>query len=135
MSATEHERRMVAERLRSMSLLKGTSTPGDAGFVRDINEVVDKNNSALDYDTIKRKLADLIDPEQERTCELEIIYTGGASSSAYICSCKSCGWQGDVWDVCGLTEDGIDYMMKKATPKYCPGCGARVTCRRQMPNA
>jgi hypothetical protein len=59
------------------------------------------------------RLADLIEPEAERTCRNE------AAPSWHVFECSECGCV-----VCGGDERGHD--SSKGAFNYCPNCGAKV---------
>lgn len=111
---TSDERRDVAKALRG-SFLDPTDELEAAllhafGYTRDDAEYFD-----LDYGAM---LADLIDP----TCE------DVGDEAHFVCS--SCGcrvdrWQGDL-DLDPITPTVMEDGEGLVTPRFCPGCGARV---------
>lgn len=111
---TDEERREVAARLRNT-----LSTIGTIWSMSDaLKDAVFDDSEQHDYYAAAEAIADLIEPEPERTCEMEYI--------SHVYRCSACGWQGDSWRVTGVTDDGSDYMLGQAMPSYCPNCGARV---------
>ena len=111
---TDEERREVAAKLRSMTNYEYSSM-----FIDEIigacigGDLYDDEYQLLDCKIVNR-LADLIEPEPERTCRMEIDwdYDGGCPAyyRDYVCSeCK---------------EDFIYY--KHSRINYCPNCGAKV---------
>lgn len=99
---TNEERRKVADRLR---ILAGHREV-DKELIEDALELY--MGGCIDgYDPVSvSKLADLIEPEPERTCENE-------SSVSGIFTCSYCG--ADFYD----TEISGDW-------NHCPNCGAKV---------
>lgn len=67
-----------------------------------------------DYEELHMRLADLIEPEPERTCHVEKYHP---ESELYFETCSECG--------CILSANwpGDRHCM---TAKYCPNCGAKV---------
>lgn len=106
MKPTNEERRKVAERLRALASHREV----DKEFVHDalglyMGECIDG------YDPVGvMELADLIEPEPERTCHLR--ETDHDYEASYRCdACKRVVW--------------IDWK-GNPRPNYCPKCGAKV---------
>ena len=110
---TDAERREVAARLRELHLGGGSKdlielTLSDAiGAWRE---------SGMSWDFITERLADLIEPEPERTCRME--YAGEVPPSVrYSCYfCSECG----------------SPIYNDMEPSYCPYCGAKVKCAAEI---
>lgn len=97
---TNEERREVAAWIRN-----GAHDIDINGYIKLAINVVDRGDGAT-WGQLALKLADLIEPEPERTCENE-------SSKPGIFTCSYCG--ADFYDA----EISGDW-------NYCPNCGAKV---------
>ena len=100
MTITNDERREVARRLRELE-------KGVIGAFIPTGELAEDVLRAIDYGrsgamTPYGCLADLIEPEPERTCEM-------VDNGRELC-CSVCDWRHDYDD----------------EPVYCSGCGAKV---------
>ena len=110
---TNEERKQVAARLREAKI----ENLGFYGFSAHLGESIGKcvrlvsGHYFLVEDGLNR-LADLIEPEPERTCRNVGYYS---DSTRFECSeCEFNGWV--KW-----AKDGIDRV-----PGYCPNCGAKA---------
>ena len=108
--ATNKERREVAARLRNYENLRESFRESPICAFLDAMGV-----RYLDWEGVCNRLADLIEPEPERTCknvydEMEM----GACDNGFECS--ECG---------EMVEDCEGYHVK-GTWNYCPNCGAKV---------
>lgn len=94
------KRREVAARLRDFENLRPTFKDSVlCGFLEALDV------GYLDWEGVCNSLADLIEPEPEKTCHLFV------QNKSYYLSC--CGyWIDDSW-----------YLFR---PNYCPYCGAKV---------
>lgn len=102
MTVTNDERREVAARLRDFENLRPTFKDSViCGFL----EALDIDY--LDWEGVCNRLADLIEPEQERTCRItrESVDIDGTCMTDYSCGC--------------FNNEGWNH-------NYCPNCGARV---------
>lgn len=128
---TNEERREIAARLmREAQAWRETSPDNECDFsdaaamMQDLCVFIGLERDALCSEVFKR-LADLIEPEQERTCkvrqsyfdsdnELNEIMEGITFSpeDTVACICEACGhdWRYD----------------RGIRPNYCPQCGAKV---------
>ena len=119
---SDAERREVARRLRGQAKMLGPNMDAHE-FANYTADVIDVGECMTWYEMTLR-LADLIEPEPERTCqvvsafetdELEDAHDGIAFSPEDTLSymCKSCGF---------------DFRYERGLyPKnYCPNCGAKV---------
>ena len=114
---TNEERREVAARLRVLSSHREV----DKELVEDalglyMGECIDG------YDPVSvMELADLIEPEPERTCRMEY----DPVHCDYVCT--ACGeWHNTgMYDACDA-----DDMVLLRPYRYCPKCGARVEVER-----
>ena len=100
---TNEERREVAARLRK-------NEPSSFGSLFDVwREIaLAVNPSGGSYKTLPLELADLIEPEPERTCR-DLGGEYGTNCEAYDFGCSECGFGCDI-----------------PQPNYCPHCGAKV---------
>ena len=104
MTVTNNERRAVAARLRKY---RASVTPHSL-----IDYIFDdpwRHNCCED---VADRLADLIEPDRDLTCELEPTCTEHVSGDVFIYECSACGKSCD-------RVYGEDYL-------YCPYCGARA---------
>ena len=106
---SNEERRDVAARLRNYENLRESFRESPICAFLDALGV-----GYLDWKGVCNRLADLIEPEPERTCRMELNWDYDGDCPAYyrdyVCSeCK---------------EDFIYY--KNSRVSYCPNCGARV---------
>ena len=111
---TTDERREVAARLRELADTGAYASKETMPLVGALLFVTNIDATRGAAEDIMRGLADLIEPEPERTCRMEIDwdYDGGCPAyyRDYVCSeCK---------------EDFIYY--KNSRVSYCPNCGAKV---------
>ena len=90
---SDTERREVATRLRN-------NTSQDMAWV--IPWAVFNDAEQHDSEAVVRRLADLVEPEPERTCKM-------VDNGSELC-CSVCDWRHDHDD----------------EPAYCSGCGAKV---------
>lgn len=74
--------------------------------------------------TVGETIADLIEPEPEKTCRMVEVKTGEVAdyrdTDEIIFHCKSCHVERGIFS---YDEDGNVYS---ARPEYCPNCGAEV---------
>lgn len=105
---TNDERREAAARLRDYSTRNFDESSPWLYMSKALTGSFTAYDDASDLFT---DLADLIEPEPERTCLVENL--GGINGSIPILLCKSCG---------GLNFSKAD----GSTWNYCPNCGARV---------
>ena len=110
---TNDERREVAARLRELD----TSRLYDG--MDEVCALEDACGCSIGQDwqdmELKDRLAELIEPEPERTCKMELVKSG----SIY-----------DVWrfSCCGYeySENMTDSGATELPGTYCPKCGARI---------
>lgn len=101
--ATNEERRKVAARLRTLA----SHAPADEEMVLDALDLYPGEFvEGFDPECVRR-LADLIEPEPERTCRIvrESVDRGGDRMTDYSCGC--------------FNTEGWNHS-------YCPSCGAKV---------
>lgn len=103
MTVTNNERRAVAARLRKC---RASVTPHS--LTDYIFDDPWRHNRCED---VADRLADLIEPGRDLTCELEPTCTEHVSGDVFIYECSACGKSCD-------RVYGEDYL-------YCPYCGAR----------
>lgn len=108
---TNGERRTVAENLRYEVDYPWRPIQYMEQFIVDLREIIFNDpTSVADYSEMLSRLADLIDPEPERTCRLS--ETDHEYEASYRCdACNRVVWR----DFKGNPR-----------PNYCPNCGARV---------
>lgn len=104
MTVTNNERRAVAARLRKY---RASVTPHS--LTDYIFDDPWRHNCCED---VVDRLADLIEPDRDLTCELEPTCTEHVSTDVFIYECSACGKSCD-------RVYGEDYL-------YCPYCGARA---------
>lgn len=130
MKPTDNERREVAARLRRMAEKHG----GVVWFLveRYLGLVPDERylgGSVYTSESVSR-LADLIEPEPERTCRMDEIKTGELAdyrdTDEVIFHCMSCHADRGIFS---YDEDGNVYS---EPPKYCPNCGAKITTASRL---
>lgn len=101
---TDEERREVASRLRDYERLRTMFTESNVCAFSDA-----LGAGYLDWEQICARLADLIEPEPERTCRDE-------GTSAFRCGrCGAFALRDAITDLCGPIPI-----------RYCPNCGAKV---------
>ena len=101
MTVTNDERREVAARLRNFENLRPTFKDSVlCGFLEALDV------GYLDWEGVCNRLADLIEPEPERTCRVlrEMVDLDGERMTSYTCCFCQHGWGNN----------------------YCPNCGAKV---------
>ena len=145
MTVTNEERREVARRLREL--------PTDMYEVEELWEMKgldtcckDQTDYYLihfalfgcfpadhmhpcDYDELHHRLADLIEPEPERTCHVVVKERKISRTQTLVTkSCSQCGYAfGDEERrpmLPGLDDEIVIYKVR--IPNYCQSCGARV---------
>lgn len=106
--ATDEERRKIVETLREIDEESQTSECIKNGSASTHLIVLSEAVGRPKEQTLWGRLADLIEPEPERTCH---DYGGaeGTNGELYDFACDECGFACDT-----------------PQPNYCPGCGARV---------
>lgn len=110
MSVTDDERRDVARRLRKHGLFKSL-LPLD----KYLAWMYDVLNCGRSVTSLTMRLADLIEPDRDLTCELELTASERTDAPVRVYECDSCGKSCDsVW--------AEDYV-------YCPFCGRLNTAR------
>ena len=104
MTVTNYERREVAARLRSVN-----GAPEWATTACCIAECLGEHDYPLwnDSKPLFNRLADLIEPEQERTCTIvrENVDIDGSRTTDYSCGC---------------------FYNEGGNHNYCPNCGAKI---------
>lgn len=114
---TNEERREIAARLmREAQAWRETFPDNECDFsdaaamMQDLCVFVGLERNALCSEVFKR-LADLIEPEPERTCKM---IPNGETDFAATLSCSMCG---NVESVYAISSDEFN---------FCPNCGAKV---------
>ena len=108
---TNEERREVAARLRNWESFRETFRESPICAVIDALGV----EGYLDWRGVFELLADLIEPEPERTCKMELV-KGGPIYSVYRFSC--CGYEHSE----NVTDGGATGL----PGTRCPKCGTKV---------
>ena len=103
MSITNDERRRVASRLRDFYNIRPMFMESVICGFLDVLDI-----GYLNWEGICNRLADLIEPEPERTCQ-NLGREEGTIFELYDFGCSECGFGCDVCE-----------------PNYCPNCGAKV---------
>lgn len=118
---TDDERREVAKKLRGLEA--GDFSDGrfyDCGEVETALGLVDYGSWYEEADV--RHLADLIEPEPERTCRMDKSeFAGFAPEYEGLYSCPKCG---EETAVLACVNEGGD--MEWIKPRFCGSCGAKV---------
>ena len=112
MTVTNEERREVAENLRGMCSRECRYAEQ---FYELLNETVMREWDFHSFQDVADRLADLIDPDTDLTCELEPTASERTSAPVRVYEC----------DCCGRSCDSVyaeDYV-------YCPYCGRLNTAR------
>ena len=111
---TDDERREVARKLRKLAFEADEEGEfcdgGEVEFTLDL--VIDANKWCYTPASI-RYLADLIEPEPERTCKVTYEYSGEQFPHCIHVKELSCGHE-------------FRYYEPSYVPNYCPCCGAKV---------
>ena len=108
---TDEDRREVAARLRNWESFRETFMESPICAVIDALGVEDY----LDWRGVFELLADLIEPEPERTCKMELVKSGQIYS-VWRFSC--CGYE--------HSENRTDGGATELPGTRCPKCGAKV---------
>lgn len=119
MKPTDEERREVAARLRAMCVCGCRYAEQ---FCELLNETVMDAWDFHDFPDVAYRLADLIEPDPERTCRAEVLRFREDDDSQSACLvCSACGEKLRYREA--AADDGEpDYELLP----YCAGCGARV---------
>lgn len=119
---TDEQRREVANKLRELEV--GEFDDGeyyDSAEVEDALGLVTDDGAWYEADGV-RALADLIEPEPERTCTMDKSeFADFAQEYEGLYSCSKCGEQTAV--LACVNEDGDMEWIK---PRSCGFCGAKV---------
>lgn len=121
---SDSERREVAARLRNFEQLRGVFRESNICAFCDVLGV-----GYMDWEHICARLADLIEPEPERTCHA--ITTAKPFSKTYelhVKSCSSCGYIFESESRRRMPPYYGEMSAIRATtlPNYCQCCGAKV---------
>ena len=107
---TDNQRREVAQELRKLT------APGciryAEEFYEELREIVARDLDGS-FEGVANSLADLIEPEPERTCKVTHEYSGKQFPHCIHVKELSCGHE-------------FRYYEPSHVPNYCPECGARV---------
>lgn len=125
---TDEERRNVAANIRSEAERRKYSLQDDLDYspFAALYVVFCGVRGFPHYEDLLH-LADLIEPEPERTCRMLEVETGEVAdyrdTDEVIFHCESCHAERGIFS---YDEDGNVYS---ARPEYCPYCGAKVVGR------
>ena len=119
---TDTERREVARRLRHawVNVPDTNRVRHHLRVLYEIYEAIGVSGDRRDAIDLFDRLADLIEPESERTCRVEC-YPPGYEDNLHYEVCSECG------AILTAMRPG-DRHSKRAN--YCPSCGARVEVNR-----
>lgn len=106
MKPTDEERRAVAARLRDFERLRPVFKESNVCAFLDALGI-----GSMDWEHICARLADLIEPEPERTCHMRDAHWDDGQCT-WGCICSECG---------AKHEHKSGKWMN-----YCPNCGAKV---------
>lgn len=109
---TNEERREIAENLRNMTV-RGQCRYAEQ-FYELLEETVMYSWDFHEFEDVAERLADLIEPEPERTCRMEVNWDYDGDCPAYYRDY-----------VCSECKDDFIYY-KHSRVNYCPNCGAKV---------
>lgn len=121
---TNEERKQIAARMRQFKT-SDTSSPWD--YLEKLDEII-----GLDYscEETGERLADLIEPEPERTCKPH----GEWERTSQLQECQrvlcDCGHELGMDTRRGFPIKIVNFC---ELPNYCPNCGARVVDLRMQP--
>lgn len=137
---TDNERREVAQKLRGLPIdiystidewekdgLFINNSVSDEGDYSQIHDAVfgcfpAKYMHPGDYEELHERLAELIEPEPERTCQMDKSeFADFAPEYEGLYSCPKCG---EETAVLACVNDGGD--MEWIKPRFCGYCGAKV---------
>lgn len=109
------ERKQVATKLRNYDSLRELfrESPICAFF-----HVLGVEN-CLNWKGVCNRLADLIEPEEERTCTFSI-----AQGCINRPICSACGYEADAYDCDHWIENDASFW--EYSRNFCDGCGAKV---------
>ncbi len=105
------ERREVAARLRGMADSRYCDTKNTLVLACALFAVSGVDAASGTAEDIMRRLADLIEPEPERTCEFDSQACGKRR-------CNRCG--------AFVSVDSVWDCFSRIPVRYCPNCGAKV---------
>lgn len=111
---TNDDRRQIAERLRSRRKQMESERPPASKFLASFIYLVEIGRAVSlgEKGDLFNRLADLIEPEPERTCGIDMpVIDWETGETDYRCSS------------CGFSADPQDWA---ETYVYCPHCGAKV---------
>lgn len=113
---TNDERREVAAKLREKHNERVGTLEPQSIYIQAMNRLDDILDCLPKRRDVLLDLADLIEPELERTCR----FNDAPDKAVAICS--ACGFEAGIYD-CDWYDDDPKYVY---TGKYCSECGARV---------
>ena len=117
---TAEEKREVAENLREQAAYPGNSSMYMEAFIEDLKQIIDTYGMSNNYADLYDILADLIEPEPERTCHNKIADINRLTPFEYRTDnflCSACGEQ--------FFADS-EYINHPIDWAFCPNCGAKV---------
>ena len=110
---TNEERREVAARLRNYANLRESFKESPiCAFINALGF-----GGYLDWKGVCSRIADLIEPEPERTCTFSVKEKDGDPYP----TCSECGYETDFGELMWYFDNTFKYENK-----YCPNCGAKA---------
>ena len=110
MAITNEERYEIAENLRTMTVC---GCKYKEQFYELLEETVMPEWEFHSFDTVADRLADLIEPEPERTCRMKKVMK---RYDSYSCE----------YEITWFCSECDNPSYKATKPNYCHNCGARV---------
>lgn len=125
---TNDERRDVAARLRNYENLRESFRESPICAFLDALGV-----EYLDWKGVCNRLAELIEPEPERTCTVRQAYFDSDDELYELMDCISSSPEDTVACICDSC--GIDWRYDRCIrPNYCPNCGSKVIANEMRKN-
>lgn len=135
---TNEERREVARNIRNADLTKHASYYEEVKgwdhvratrfvLVSNLGSAIGIDKAIFSIDDLKIRLADLIEPEQERTCS-NVETPAGVDVDPEFFRCSKCGCE-------VMLRTGRWVALYGGKMNYCPNCGAKVVENEVTPTS